>query len=345
MYKKISEIDKDEVRKILVIKFGGIGDVLLSTPVLPNLKKHFRFADIYFLTHTNCREIFIDNPHTTRYLTYNFGEPDSQRLLRSMKKHKFDLVLDLYGNPRTALITHKSKAKYRIGYDFRYRKYAYNIIVQGPRETIHNVEFHLNALREIKVPIVSNKLEFFITNYHKELANEFITQNRIDKKDIFGILISGGWESKKYKTIDFIELIKKIHERYDVNILLIWGVNKEKKECEKIKSETGDYVFISPETNLKYSSALMRRCKFAIGNDSGLLHLAVASEVPVVGLYGPTNPLSQGPYGETNIVVRNEKLGCLGCNLLDCKIGNICLTELPKEKIIKSINFLLNQIE
>jgi heptosyltransferase III len=345
VYKKISEIVKEDIRKILVIKFGGIGDVLLSTPVLQNLKNYFPDAEIYFLTHSSCREIFIDNPYITRYLTYNFGEPDSPRLLRSIKKHKFDLVIDLYGNPRTALITYKSKAKYRVGYDFRQRKYAYNIIVQGPRESIHNVEFHFNALREIKVPIISNKLEFFITDYHIELANEYFSENGIEKKDTFGILISGGWESKRYKTNDFIELIQKIRGKYDINILLIWGVDREKKECEKIKNETGDYVFISPETNLKYSSALMRKCKLVIGSDSGLLHLAVASGVPVLGIYGPTNPISQGPYGEGNIVVRNENLGCLGCNLLECKIGNICMTELPKEYIMKRINFLLNLIE
>lgn len=344
MYKKISEIVKEDVRKILVIKFGGIGDVLLASPVLPNLKNHFRNAEIYFLTHSNCREIFIDNPYVTRYLTYNFGEPDSARLLRSIKKLNFDLVLDLYGNPRTALITFKSKAKYRIGYNFRQRKYAYNIVVESPRESIHNVEFHFNALREIKVPIISNKLDFFITDYHKELAQEFVSENNLDKKDVFGITISGGWESKKYKTKDFIELVKKIHEKHDVNILLIWGVEKERIESETIKKETGDYVFITPKTNLKCSSAIMRKCKIIIGSDSGLLHLAVASGVPVLGIFGPTNPLSQGPYGDINLVVRNENLGCLGCNLLECKIGNICLTELPKENILRKINLLLNQI-
>ncbi|MFA5404256.1 MAG: glycosyltransferase family 9 protein [Ignavibacteria bacterium] len=343
MYKKISEIDKEEIRKILVIKFGGIGDVLLSTPVLPNLKNYFPESEIYFLTHTSCRDIFIDNPYIKRYLTYNFGEADSKRLLKSIRNHKFDLVIDLYGNPRTALITYKSKAKYRVGYDFRQRKYAYNIIIQSPRESIHNVEFHFNALREIKVPIISNKLEFFINNYHAELANIYITENGIDKKDIFGILISGGWETKRYKTKDFVELIKIIRQKYDVNILLIWGVESEKKECEIIKNETGDYVFISPKTTLKYSSALMRKCKLIIGNDSGLLHLAVASGVPILGIYGPTNPVSQGPYGEKNIVVRNESLDCLNCNLLECKIGNICMTELPKDIIVEKINLLISK--
>ncbi len=337
------EIDKEKIKKILVIKFGGIGDVLLSTPVLPNLKSFFPDAEIYFLTHTNCRDIFIDNPFITRYFTYNFGEPDSKRLLKSMRKQNFDMVIDLFGNPRSASVTFFSKAKYRIGYNYRNRKYAYNKVVEGRPHSIHNVEYNLDAIKGIDIPIVSDKLEFFINDSNKSFAEDFVKRNGINEKDILGILISGGWKTKKYKDKDFSELIKIIREKYNVNFLLIWGIDAERKECETIKNNTGDYVYISPETDLKYSSALMRKCKVIIGNDSGLLHLAVASGVPVLGIYGPTNPVSQGPYGEKNIVVRNENLECLNCNLLECKIGNICMTELPKDKIIEKLNLLLNR--
>jgi heptosyltransferase III len=337
-------LDKDEILKILVIKFGGIGDVLLSTPVLPNIKNYFSSADIFFLTHSSCRDVIIDNPYVSRLLTFNFGSDDSRRLLRSVKKHNFDLVIDLFGNPRSAIVTYKSKAKYRVGYNFRHRKYAYNINVQGRGGSVHNVEFNLDAVRALEIPLVSNVLSIYIDDIHKDFANDFIFKSGIDKKDIFGIIISGGWESKKYKAKDFTELVKKIREKFDVNILLLWGIESEKKECEEIKTETGNYVFISPKTTLKYSSALMRKCKIIIGNDSGLLHLAVASGVPVVGIYGPTNPLSQGPYGERNIVVRNENLDCLNCNLLECKIGNICMTELPKEFILEKMDLLIKKL-
>jgi heptosyltransferase III len=335
------KIEKENIKKILVIKFGGIGDVILSTPVLPNLKGYFPDAEIHFLTHTNCRDIFIDNPCITRYYSYNFGEPDSKRLLKSMRDKEFDLVIDLYGNPRSASITFFSKAKYRVGYNFRNRKYAYNIIAEGRKDKEHNVEFNLDALRIMDIPVISKELTFYIKDSHREFADDFILNSGINSKDIFGIIISGGWETKKYKTKDYVELIKKIKEKFDVNILLIWGVERERKECEEIKNGNGDFVFISPETTLKYSSALMRKCKLIIGNDSGLMHLSVASGVPVLGIFGPTNPESQGPFGEKNLVVRHEKLDCLNCNLLECKIGNICMTELPKDKIINKISELI----
>ena len=78
-----------------------------------------------------------------------------------------------------------------------------------------------------------------------------------------------------------------------------------------------------------------------IGNDSGPLHIAVAMGVPTLGIYGPTNPALQGPYGDKNLSVVNDKLDCLYCNLLDCPIGNICMTELSKDKIIEKVQELV----
>lgn len=336
------KIEKEKIKKILVIKFGGIGDVLLSTVVLANLKNYFPGAEIYFLTHSSCRDVVKDNPYLTKYFTFNFGFDEGWCLMKNIKSHKYDLIIDLYGNPRSALVTFWSRARFRVGFNFRHRKYAYNIVAQGRGGSVHNVEFNLDALRKIEVPIVKYELAVYISEIHKNFARKFIEKNGIDKKEIFGILVSGGWETKKYKTKDFAELIKMIKKKYDVNFLLMWGVESEKAECETIKKETGDYVFIEPETGLKYASAFMRRCKIVIGNDSGLLHLAVASGVPVLGIYGPTNPDSQGPFGEKNLVVRNEGLDCLNCNLLVSKRNNICMTELPKEKIVEKITELIN---
>jgi heptosyltransferase III len=336
-------IEKEKIKKILVIKFGGIGDVLLSTVVLANLKDYFPDAEIYFLTHSSCRDIVKDNPCLEKYFTFNFGFDEAYCLMKNIKMQNYDLVIDLFGNPRSAIVTFWSRARYRVGFNFRHRKYAYNIIAQSRGDKVHNVEFNLDALRKIEVPIIKYELAVYIGDIHRNFADNFLSKNGIDKKEIFGILISGGWETKKYKAKDYIELIKKIKDKFDVNILLMWGVESEKKECETIKGGTRDYVFIEPETSLKYASAFMRRCKLIIGNDSGLLHLAVASGVPVLGIYGPTNPGSQGPFGEKNLVVRKDGLDCLNCNLLECKIGNICMTELPKEKIIGKISELIDK--
>ena len=336
------KLDKDKIKKILVIKFGGIGDILLTTPVLPNLKSYFPEAEINFLTLRHSRDILIDNPYLSRAFTYDKSEDKSWCLIKNIRSQKYDLVIDLFGNPRTALITFLSGAKYRFGFKFRGRNYAYNIKIKGRGGEVHNVEFNLDSLRKLEIPITSRKMYLPFNIVHREFADEFIKSNNIDSKKIIGISKTGGWESKRYKRDDYVELINRLNELYDVNIILFWGNKKEKENCEYIKVKIAKRnVFLIPDSPIRYLGAIISRCDLVIGNDSGPLHIAVAVGVPTLGIYGPTNPKLQGPYGEKNLYVVNEKLDCLYCNLLTCPIGNICMTELSKDKILDKVKELI----
>ena len=173
------KLDKDKVKKILVIKFGGIGDILLSTPVLPNLKNYFPEAEINFLTVRHSRDILIDNPYLTRAFTYDRTEDKSWCLLKNIRSQKYDLVIDLYCNPRTALITFVSGARYRFGYTFRGRKYAYNIKAEGRGGKVHIVEFNLDALRQMDIPITSKELYLSTNIVHKEFSDDFFNKNNL----------------------------------------------------------------------------------------------------------------------------------------------------------------------
>ncbi|MBX7041583.1 MAG: glycosyltransferase family 9 protein [Ignavibacteria bacterium] len=341
-------LDKSKIKNILVVKFGGIGDILLTTPVFPNIRAYFPDAVINVLTLRNARDILIDNPYITRAFTYDPNEDKSWCLIRNIRKQKYDLIIDLYGNPRTALITFISGAKYRFGFKFRGRNYAYNRSVMGRGGTVHNVEFNLDALNALGIPIVSRDLYLPLNIVHREFADSFIRSSGLEGKKIIGISKTGGWESKRYKSNDYIELIDKLNGIYDANFILFWGTKKEREDCEYIaKSIRAGNAFVIPDSPIKYLGALIQKCSLVIGNDSGPLHIAVAVGTPTLGIYGPTNPKLQGPYGEKNLSVVKEELNCLYCNLLECDIGNICMTELSKDRIIEKVKELisLNDIE
>jgi ADP-heptose:LPS heptosyltransferase len=123
--------------------------------------------------------------------------------------------------------------------------------------------------------------------------------------------------------------------------MLLWGNDSERKEAEEIQAAFPDRAYIIPDSPIKYLGALIERCDALIGNDSGPLHLAVAVGVPTLGIYGPTNPKLQGPYGEKNLTIVKEGLDCLYCNLLECPIGNLCMVELSKDAIMEKFNKLV----
>jgi heptosyltransferase III len=337
------KINKDDVRKILVIKFGGIGDVLMSTPVLPNLREYFPNAHIDYLTLIKNRDVLMDNHYIDRVLTFDARIDKSWDLLRHIRDKGYNLVIDLFGNPRTALLTYITGAKYRVGFKFRGRSYAYNIKIDGRGGEVHNSDFNLDALIKAGVPIVSKKLNLSVNVVHKEYADKYINDNKLINDFLVGIAITGGWESKRYKIKDYIELMSLIHKKYNVKFLIIWGNKKEYTHAQEIKNVLKDIAFIIPDSPIRYLAALIKTCKVVIGNDSGPLHLAGAVEVPALGIYGPTNPKLQGPYGEQNVTVENTKLKCLHCNLLECEIGNICMTELSKLTILEKFEELIKK--
>ncbi len=334
-------IDKKQIGRILIIKFGTIGDLLLMTPILPNLRAYFPDAEIDIFTLKSSRDILMDNPYVSRILTYSPGINSSWFLIKNIRKKKFDLIIDLFCNPRTALITYLSGAKYRFGYEFKGRNYAYNIKTRGRGGEVHNVDFNLDALRKLEIPIISKKLNLGINLVHKEFAEKFIKENNIKSRNIIGVCLTGEWETKKYKTNDYIILLKAINLIYDVNFILIWRNENERKECELIHNELNTNTFLIPDSPIRYLAAIIKECDLLIGNDSGPLHMGVAVDTPVLGIYGPTKPMLQGPYGEKNLTVVNEGLKCLYCDLIACKIGNICMTELPKENIISKLKKLI----
>lgn len=337
------KINKDEVRKILVIKFGGIGDVLMSTPVLPNLREYFPHAHIDYLTLIKNRDVLMDNHYIDRVLTFDARIDKSWDLLRHIRDKGYNLVIDLFGNPRTALLTYLTGAKYRIGFKFRGRKYAYNIKIDGRGGEVHNSDFNLDALIKSGIPVVSKKLNLSVNIVHKEYSDKFIKDNHLENEFLVGLAITGGWESKRYKIKDYIKLIELIGNKYNVKFLILWGNKKEYKDAQEIKNAHPESTYIIPDSPIRYLASIIKSCKLVIGNDSGPLHLAGAVETPVLGIYGPTNPKLQGPYGEHNVTVENTELNCLHCNILDCEIGNVCMTELSKQTILEKFEELVKK--
>ncbi len=334
-------IDKDNIRKILLIKFGGIGDVVLFTPVLPNIRNYFRNAEITVLTEKKANAVIEGNPYIDNYIAFKSGQKSNFSFFEELKQYNFDIVFDFYGNPRTALMSYFSKAKYRIGFDFRFRKHFYNIRASGYSSDIHNLDFNFRLLETLNIPVTSKEIFVHTNDINKKTANDWFKETGADSRKIISVVVCGGWESKIYRSKDYIELLNIIKGIYKVNILLIWGNKQEKLRCEEIKNGIGDNCFIIPELDLKSLTEFFKYSTVLIGNDSGPLHLSVTSNNPVLEICGPVNPFLQGPFGEQNEYVYMKDLDCIFCNLLKCPIGNKCLTDLPKSDIIIAFEKLL----
>ncbi len=317
-------------KKILVIKLRAIGDVVLSTVILPNLAAAFRDAEIHFLTERAAAPIVEGNPHVDRVLLFRKGETPTLRFLANLRRERYDVVFDLFCNPRSAFMTQATGAPFRVGYPFRFRAYAYNVHIPFRREVTHNTQFNLNPLERLGIPVTSRTLS--IPSDDSPRVREFLDALRSGGAPVVALNAGGTWESKRWGLENFARLGDMIAERSGARILLLWGPGEE-RDASEIAGRMRRPAAIAPPTDLRELAALLRGCDALVSNDAGPMHIGAAAGVPTLGIFGPTNPLAQGPYSPLGRFVRREGLDCLGCNLTRCPIGNICMTELGVETV------------
>ncbi len=335
-------IEASKIGRILVIKLRAVGDVLLSTIVLKSLRAAFPSAVIDFMTEPPAKDLLTGNPDISRVIVYDRKARGPLRSLLEVRRARYDLVIDLFGNPRTALLARASAAPYRIGFDFRGRRYAYTHRVPSRGNRVHNTQFNLDALEAVGIPIVDRTVPFRFSPEDARYIDDFLRGHAPAGKPLIAINAGGGWYTKRWALDRFAALADRLEERFDVGIVLPWGPG-QRAEVEELSRMMAHPSLISLPTTLPQLGALFRRCTFVVSNDSGPMHIAAAVGTPVLGIYGPTNPTLQGPYGDNHLVVRREGLECLGCNLTKCPIGHPCMKELTVDKVWQAVEELLKR--
>jgi len=334
-----------DIRKILVIKLRAIGDVVLSTAVLPSLKKFYRDAKIHFMVESSGKEVLENNPYLDRIVVLPLKEwgklsavkawLSGFRFLKTIRKEKYDLVFDLFGNPRSAFITWITGAPLRVGFSFRGRKYAYNKRVMPRGGEVHEVEFNLDALRALNVPIVDFSPIFPLLKQEIDFIDKWIKENGLEKSFLVGLNPWGSWQAKRWGLEKFAALADKLVETYQAKVVVLWGPG-EYRHAEKVKALAHYPVLIAPQTSLKQLGALLFRCQLVVANDSGPMHISAAVGTKTVGIFGPTQWQLQGPYGRGHGVAYKKGLTCLGCNRLSCE-KMTCMKDLSVDEVMEVI--------
>lgn len=332
-----------DARRILIIKLRAIGDVILTTPVIDNLRAAYPEAEINLLTERPCYPIVKNHPHLNEVISLNrtylqalpwyqvLGE--NWAFLRMLRSKRYDIVFDLFGNPRSALLAFATRAAVRVGYSFRGRRYAYTVVVPSRADRVHEVLFHLDALKAVGIPIRSTKLSVDIDDISAFFASTFWERNRLEDKRVVGINASGGWYTKRWPLKAFAQLGDRLATDFGLRILLFWGPG-ERQDVQEIANLMQQPAVLAPQSDLNQLSALLARLDLLISNDSGPMHLAAAVGTPVLGIYGPTRPELQGPWGNGHQVVRKDDLPCIGCNGTTCKITtHACMQELSVDAV------------
>ncbi len=330
-------------RKILIIKLRAVGDVVLSTIVLKNVRHAYPHARIDFLTQDYCVDIVKDHPDLNTIWSVDLKTWDNQSLMHRIRSvHSFynqirrtgyDLVFDFFGNPRTAWITWYSGAPFRVGYDYRIRQWAYSKVIHSRADHIHEADWHLDALTALDIPVVSRALSVPVSANAELVAQRFWSHYQLHSKRVVAINFSGGWKEKRWPLDRFAAVSRHLVQEYQVVPLVIWGPGEEKAAIELERMIESPALRI-PRTNLKELTALLNRTDLMISTDSGPMHIAAARGVPCVAIFGPTFPHLQGPYGSQHEIVYKDPKQ-FGCDRLECDHG-ACSEAVSVEVVVQA---------
>jgi heptosyltransferase-3 len=335
------KINPLEIKKILCIKPRGIGDIVLSTIILDNLHQHFPVAEIDYLTERFAKSALKNNPLVNQVLTMHKTEL-SLKVAWRIRKEKYDIVIDLWSNPRSAQITFLSGAKIKIGYAYRGRKYAYNFLGTSSKGEVHSAEHNLELLKPLGIDIISKNIHYYVGDLEKLVARDYFAENNLYDQIVFGIIPAGGWDSKRCDKNKWVEICKEAVKIFNCKILVLWGPGDE-FDAEFIKENLGDVCLLAPKSSISQLAALIRRCNLVIANDSGPMHISAALGIPTLGIFGPTNPKFHRPYSPISDFIIKEDLHCIICNKLVCQYQHECMTELDVKTVIEKIQVLLNE--
>lgn len=330
----------EHVHRILVIKLRAVGDVVLSSIVLNNIRAAFPSARLEVLTEPASESVVRSHPAVSGVLVFDAKRMSGLDLIRSVRANRYDLIIDLFGNPRTALVTWLSGATHRVGFRFRGRAYAYNHCAEPRGGEVHNTQFNLDALAHVGIPVEDRSVRLHPSEEDRAYVEHFLNDAGLHWKTLVAINTGGGWYTKRWGIDRFAALADRIAETTGWTIILPWGPG-QKDEVEDLRSRMKTAAFFPPPTTLLQLTALFERTAYVVSNDSGPMHIAAAAGSRVLGIFGPTRPELQGPFGVQNATVRREGLECLGCNLTSCTIGNLCMTELSVDEVYAAFTRLL----
>ncbi len=323
-------------RGFLIVHTGQIGDNLLTTPVIRSIKKNTPDAYIAFLTVPSNYHVFTYNAYLDEIMLLDKSMPvgDYTRFLLSIKKRRFEVVLDYLCNPRTAFITWFSDAKHRIGYDLRFRKYAYNVIVKRDPSPKYSVDFKYDLLKTVGIQGDGFGLDLFVPEAAHRFASEFLNSVRRNGGPVITISPVSRRAYKQWQPEKFAVLADMLISRLGASLIFLWGPG-EKTYVQQIMYMMKQKPFLSPQTQtIKELAALICRADMHIGNDNGIKHIAVAMGTPTVTVHGPSDPVSwEPPNSPLNVWIKKD-VDCGKCTPSTCKYNLKCLDAIQPDEVL-----------
>ncbi|MCX7635706.1 MAG: glycosyltransferase family 9 protein [Syntrophales bacterium] len=339
-----------DVRAILLIQLGDIGDVVLSLPTVAMVHEHYPAAKIVMAVREKARDLLVDHP----WIEEAFGVKqedwpvwakiaDYWQFFSRLREYRFDLAFDLRTGTRGALMALLSGARERIGLHERggpwWRRLCFHHLYHHEYRLGQPVaSFYAGLLACHGLPVGDAAVELPVAKGRREKVKKLFWELNISPEvPLVALQPFSLWGYKEWPTDRYAQLIQRLGSGYPWTFLLTGSAQERERIDRLIKgiNPPMPYVFnLAGRTEIGDLPALFQASCLFIGPDSAGLHIAAAVGTPTVGIFGPSSPASWAPRGERHAVVVKD-MPCVPCRNKGCDDSGFskCLDELTVDEV------------
>jgi len=344
--------------RILLVRLRLIGDVVFTTPLIGALRRHYPTAHLTYLVEPAAAPAVETNPHLNAVQVVErrrgFARVrDDWRLAVELRRARFDIAIDLHGGPRSAFLTWATRAPVRVGYDvpgraWLYTHRAYRAPGLQPRHSVENQWDLLGALDQILADTADrtrDRVSMPVAPAARETVDRRLASFGVTAAARLVVLhVSAGNPFRRWPEDAFAALAARLVAGGSDRWLLVTSGPSDHAAAARVVAvgrqsagDAGRRIVDAEGFSLAELRALMDRAALFVGGDSGPLHIASASDVPIVGLFGPTLPERSAPWRPPELGVMSIDAGslpCRPCHQRTCEPGDFrCLTRISADDV------------
>jgi len=304
----------DHPRRLLIVRLTSLGDIIHALPVAAALRAAYASAHISWLVDDRWRPLLdqVDGINAVISIP-RAGWRELRGGIARLRRDRFDCVVDVQGLYKSAFLTRLTGAPVRVGFASAAARESGASLFYNRRVLPaygHRIDKNLSLAAAI-VPISTSRAGDLSSQFPLRIPPTAEADVRQSLRNhglaaYFMLSPGGGWFSKCWPAERFGELHHRLATRLGYRGVVTYGPG-ERHLADGVLASAGDPAPVLLELDLPQLMAALRRAQFFVGGDTGPLHLSVALGTPVVGLYGPTDPVQTGPYCRDDIVVRNAR--------------------------------------
>jgi len=344
--------------RILLIRLRQIGDVVFTTPAVSGLRGRFPDAHLTYVVEPTAAPVVTNSPKIDRVIVAPRagglrGLAADVALGLRLRRDRFDLAVDFHGGPRASMLTWLSGAPVRLGYDILGRGWMYTDRVPRPRELRrrHSVENQWDLLTALAIPPPDREtipVEMAVDTAAAARVAERLAQAGVAESHALVVVhVSAGSPFRRWSAGYFAELVSGLAADDPMRRVIVTSGPSEGAAAQviadaraRLAAAAHHRVLSCGEFSLAELRALFDRAALYIGGDSGPLHIAGTTKVPIVGLYGPTLPVRSAPWRSAAYIAASVDAGelpCRPCEQRVCAPGDFrCLTAIRPRQVFEA---------